>query len=180
MRKYGVENFDFSIIEECEEPYLDEREAYWIKYYNSHNKEKGYNLTDGGTNPPFTGKKVNQYDLDGNYIQSFESAAEAARYYNVIAATITSCCYGIKSNPTACGYLWRFDYQEPPKPYIRKANRYDIEEYDLNDNFLRSFSSLKELARTINTTDVTLRKHFKKYGDTIKFNGRKYIRKARR
>ena len=180
IRKYGIENFEFSIIEECDQSLLDKKESYWIKYYNSHNKEYGYNLTDGGTNPPFTGKMVHQYDLDGNYIQSFESAAEAARHYGVIAATITSCCYGIKTNPTACGYLWRFDYQNPPEPYIRKANRYDIEEYDLDDNLLRSFSSLAELARTINTTDVTLRKYFKKYGNTIEFKGRKYIRKARR
>ena len=46
MRKYGVENFTFEIIEECDESLLDEREQYWIQYYNTYNY--GYNLTVGG------------------------------------------------------------------------------------------------------------------------------------
>ena len=48
--KYGLENFDFSIIEECTIDKLDEREIYWISYYNSYIKDgnKGYNLTRGG------------------------------------------------------------------------------------------------------------------------------------
>ena len=30
MRKYGIENFTFSIIEECSQELLNEREIYWI------------------------------------------------------------------------------------------------------------------------------------------------------
>ena len=46
IRKYGVENFSFEVIEECSEEKLNEREIYWIKKYDSfHN---GYNLTPGG------------------------------------------------------------------------------------------------------------------------------------
>lgn len=44
----GVENFDFDIIEEGPDINLDEREQYYIKYYNS--KENGYNKQDGGFN----------------------------------------------------------------------------------------------------------------------------------
>lgn len=50
--KYGEENFEFSIIEKCKEDCLNEREIYWINYYNSSNMEYGYNKTlggDGGT-----------------------------------------------------------------------------------------------------------------------------------
>lgn len=46
IRKYGIENFDFSVIEECSENQLNEREQYWIKYYNSYTD--GYNQTTGG------------------------------------------------------------------------------------------------------------------------------------
>lgn len=46
IRKYGLENFSFNIIEECKEEELQEKEKYWIKYYNS--TENGYNLTEGG------------------------------------------------------------------------------------------------------------------------------------
>lgn len=48
MQKYGIDNFALTILEECKEEELNEKEKYWIKYYQSNNKEKGYNLTEGG------------------------------------------------------------------------------------------------------------------------------------
>ena len=47
FRKYGIENFSFEIIEECETSELNEKEIYWINYYNSA-KSKGYNQSLGG------------------------------------------------------------------------------------------------------------------------------------
>ena len=46
MRKYGIENFWVEELEKCETKDLDEREKYWIAYYNSY--ENGYNSTLGG------------------------------------------------------------------------------------------------------------------------------------
>lgn len=43
---YGESNFVFDIVEECDVLLLDEREVYWISYYNS--RHNGYNQTDGG------------------------------------------------------------------------------------------------------------------------------------
>lgn len=45
MRKYGVENFHFEILEKCNIEKLDERERYWIKKLDTHTK--GYNMTTG-------------------------------------------------------------------------------------------------------------------------------------
>lgn len=47
IRKYGLENFNFEILERnLDDKQLKEREAYWINYYDSvHN---GYNITEGG------------------------------------------------------------------------------------------------------------------------------------
>lgn len=39
-------DFSWSILEYCSEEQLDEREQYWIQYYNSY--EEGYNYTKGG------------------------------------------------------------------------------------------------------------------------------------
>lgn len=50
MYKYGLNNFDFSILEECLQDELNEREIYWIKEYNSL-IPNGYNLTFGGNAP---------------------------------------------------------------------------------------------------------------------------------
>ena len=43
VNKYGIENFEFSILEDLENEIL-EKEAYWINYFDSCNREKGYNL----------------------------------------------------------------------------------------------------------------------------------------
>lgn len=56
IRKYGWENFENSIIEEIpdEESYLyiDEREQFFIQYYNSLTKQNGYNITIDGQGCP--------------------------------------------------------------------------------------------------------------------------------
>lgn len=41
MKKEGVENFTFEVIEECKESEVEIREIYWIKELNSC--EEGYN-----------------------------------------------------------------------------------------------------------------------------------------
>lgn len=44
----GVENFDFSILEECSEKELNEKEQFYIQQYNS--QKNGYNIQKGGYN----------------------------------------------------------------------------------------------------------------------------------
>ena len=46
FKKYGLENFSFEPIEEVENEKLDEKEKYWINYYDSY--KNGYNMTLGG------------------------------------------------------------------------------------------------------------------------------------
>ena len=46
IKKYGKSNFIVEVIEEIDSANLNDRERYWIKYYNSYNN--GYNSTKGG------------------------------------------------------------------------------------------------------------------------------------
>ena len=46
IKKYGKSNFTVEVIEEINSANLNDRERYWIKYYNSYNN--GYNSTKGG------------------------------------------------------------------------------------------------------------------------------------
>lgn len=47
IREYGLQNFTFTILEECLPEQLNERERYWINYYDSF--FNGYNSTIGGS-----------------------------------------------------------------------------------------------------------------------------------
>lgn len=49
IRKYGLNNFIFEVIEEVDtQEKANEREIYWIKEKKSHVSENGYNITFGG------------------------------------------------------------------------------------------------------------------------------------
>ena len=56
FKKYGIDNFQLSIIEECNDIEVDAKEIYWIEYYGSF--KYGYNATLGGD-----GKHYCDYDL---------------------------------------------------------------------------------------------------------------------
>jgi group I intron endonuclease len=47
--KHGQESFRFTVIEECPEEVLLNRESAWIEYYRSWDREFGYNLTRNPT-----------------------------------------------------------------------------------------------------------------------------------
>lgn len=42
--KYGVDNFEFSVLEYCNIDKLIEREDYWCKHFNTNDKSYGYNI----------------------------------------------------------------------------------------------------------------------------------------
>lgn len=49
LKKRRGKNFTGIIIDYCfDKKTLDEKEKYWIKFYNSNNRLIGYNVTDGG------------------------------------------------------------------------------------------------------------------------------------
>lgn len=158
MRKYGIEHFHLSLIEETDNP--EERERFWIEQKRSF--KEGYNATLGGDGKPyidrdlviatynqlksqkevaqklgisvdsvhnilieknipinytFGGKVVNMYDKQGNYIQSFPTINDAARYlmdneitYNKrlssVRLGISRACSNEHDRKTAYGFRW--------------------------------------------------------------------------
>jgi len=46
FRKHTLDNFTFEVLDEVEISLLNEKEIYWVKFYNTYNK--GYNETSGG------------------------------------------------------------------------------------------------------------------------------------
>ena len=52
-------------------------------------------------------KRINQYDLDGNFIKQWNSLNEAASFLNKTSSgAISNCCSG--KNKTAYGYKWKY------------------------------------------------------------------------
>lgn len=123
ITKYGIENFSKEIIEECNsKKELNEREKYWISYYNAVNSNDFYNIASGGdggnTLVGYTDKqlkihsKVLSHALKGvvnqgidnpntkqviclNNMKIFDTTVEAGKYGGVCDVTIQSCCKGI-------------------------------------------------------------------------------------
>lgn len=108
LRKYGINNFSFEILEECSQEELNKKEKYYIQFYNSL-IPNGYNMIEGGNNE--TGlsksKSVNQYDLEGIYITTYPSLIEAERKTGINNSNISSCCQG--KRVSAGNYQWRYE-----------------------------------------------------------------------
>lgn len=95
-------------------------------------------------------KAVLQYDLNGNYIRSFNSLTEAGKACKGSYVCIMNCCKGKISS--AFNYLWKYANDKRPifdviKPCDITKNRravYQIDKY--SGNILQEFSSIKEAA----------------------------------
>lgn len=64
--KYGAENFKFEILEECSEDLLNERERYFIDFYDTMNRDYGYNLKSGGQDRNYTTLDAKNKISEGN------------------------------------------------------------------------------------------------------------------
>lgn len=89
IRKYGIENFSFEIIEQCPVDELNEREKFWIKHFSSY--EKGYNQTPGGESlgsHKLTLEQVREIKQRLINFKIFDSHQKIAQDYNVSDDTI--------------------------------------------------------------------------------------------
>lgn len=85
LYKYGIENFTFKQIVECDISELNELEIFYIKKYDTFNN--GYNLTLGGEGTTF-------FDFDEKeVIQKYKElkyVKEVAKYYHCCEKTISN------------------------------------------------------------------------------------------
>ena len=61
IRLYGKDNFIIEVIDNAtSQEELDNKEKYWIHYFNTLNPEKGYNNIEGGNSNPMFNKTIAQ------------------------------------------------------------------------------------------------------------------------
>ena len=67
MKKYGTEHFHVELVEETDNP--EEREQYWIKFYNSYGST-GYNATMAGDGKKYidVNKLIEAYERLGTIV----------------------------------------------------------------------------------------------------------------
>ena len=158
LREYGIENFTFEIIELCDETKLNEREKYWIAYYDSYNN--GYNMTSGGEGGYVkNGHKVIQYDLDGNFIAIYNSILEAERQLGIKtkASNISGVCKG--KNYEDHGYQWRFldDIQDPYQNIGKSLRGEKCKEGGLQTALQKNHKIVKKIAKCDKDTKQILK-----------------------
>jgi group I intron endonuclease len=99
IRKYGLVNFSFSVIEQCPKELLNEREQYWISYYKSNEKDHGYNVSDGGiskyiksmtSKSNISEKKRRVKEIKDLLINSDMSIQDIANRFGMTDASITN------------------------------------------------------------------------------------------
>ena len=103
------------------------------------------------------GKKVNQFDLNKNYIATYPSLQEASKAVNANNQYyIKSCCEGKVSK--AHGFLWQYYKEENiingiPKwdnsIKMKKSQKRKVIQYDLNMNELARYNSISEAAKAL-------------------------------
>lgn len=57
IRKYGIENFEFRVLELCDKDSLDDKEKYYISLYKSTTDNDNYNIYQGGAGGGSIGSK---------------------------------------------------------------------------------------------------------------------------
>ena len=138
IQKYGWNNFEHIILKS--NLTLEEAnfyEEYYIKKFNSTNKQFGYNIRKGGKNTPlseetkqklrnkkaFLGRHhteeskknisnsksmaVLQYDLNGNFIAEYKSAQIACQILNFCDKSCISKAC-LGQRKTAHGFIWKY------------------------------------------------------------------------
>lgn len=95
-------------------------------------------------NPRYTA--VDQYDLEGNYIRSFDSIVSASMATDIHDYSISANCRG--DCKRAGGYQWRYAGDEPPERYKIKSIK-PVVRCDLDWNPLELYPSMAAAAREL-------------------------------
>lgn len=121
INKYGIQNFEFIVLEYLppDKKMLTEAEQKWLDFYfKNDNGDRLYNIcpnaetTLGLKRQPHEGqitslrhsKKVFQFDLEGNFVAEWASAVSASRILNINNTHICHCRTGTRLS--AGGFIW--------------------------------------------------------------------------
>ena len=139
--KYGKENFKIETIEICDSQKLNEREKFYISYYDSYNN--GYNSTLGGQDgyKPYKTSNEEEIQIIELYKYGF-SLREIGREFNLDKTTVKGILvrHGIKIRNTRI-----YKYTENDRKSIMEDINNGISRKDIIDKYQISKSYLSQL-----------------------------------
>ena len=142
IRKYGIENFKFFILEECKITELTLREDYYITYYNSY-VPNGYNLSRAETQGINKSVPDNILEIIKEIEKNELSLIDIAKKYNVSRSKIDNINYGIH---------WRLDYKKYP---LREKVNFNGKIEEIEEMILKGYT-ISEIAKNFSTTIPTI------------------------
>ena len=80
--------------------------------YNTNYGTRNKRISEKQINDPIKSKRINQYDLDDNFIRTWPSAMEIERELGYDNGNIIKCCKGNKNYSHAYGYIWKYADKE--------------------------------------------------------------------
>lgn len=155
MKELGLNYFKFEIIEKCDVENFDEREKYWISYYDSYNL--GYNLDTGGSGQradeffeSAQTVEVFSYDLNGNFVKSYKSIGAAIRDLGLKSNNITRAIAFNDNHHISGDRMWRYEYFDSIPPYEPPSAGKEIFCYDLDTRlFIKGYKNSIEAGKEL-------------------------------
>ena len=134
--------------------------------YNTYYGHRIEKYSQANINNPALSKEINQYSLDGKYLRSFPSIAEAVRFLNkdkASASRIGQCCAHLyKLCNSAYGYLWEFATADNKGKDIEPLRQrgFPIYQYSLDGRFIKKWENAKTAAKTLNLSSGNLHRAY--------------------
>lgn len=89
-----------------------------------------------------------QYDLEGNYIRTWNSITKAAEFYNIDKTGIQHCCKGLLK--TYYNFIWTYNELTKENFKLRTTdNKVKVLQYSLNGVLLNTFNSMVEASSIV-------------------------------
>ena len=166
IQRYGWENFSHDIlVGGLSKEKAREIEINLISLFGTQDRERGYNKTSGGDGvrnlvsearmriSKARSKKTNQYSAGGKYIQTFDSATEAANHVagDSVSTGIGSCLVGTKNSWG--GFQWRYDTGENRRdiqPIESHPHTRTVIQYNKNMEEVACFDTIRNAAKAVN------------------------------
>lgn len=186
IKKHGLENFEFKLLETINYTNKSEvikqlmrLEEKWLKTKKPFSYKNGYNINETAK-PNLTpnknndfgkkvskikiennhcGKPIHQFDLDGNFIKKWESAAQIERTLGYKSENISACC--LKKQNSSHNFIWRFKKNEINQIDIDNANKSlkmsEVRQYNLKGELINKYENIKVASIKTGFNESTIR-----------------------